>query len=63
MKKLVTIVLALFLTGCTSQSFYHSIDGTSTLLGVSLPDEQYISINAVSYLGGSKTTVRDKAVV
>ena len=63
MKKIVAIVLALFLTGCTSQSFYHSIDGTSTLLGVSLPDEQFIQINALSYLGGSKTTVRDKAVV
>ena len=42
MKKLVAIVLALFSVGCTSQSFYHSIDGTSTLLGVSLPYEQYI---------------------
>ena len=42
MKKIVAIVLAFFLTGCTSKSFYHSIDGTSTLLGVSLPDEQYI---------------------
>ena len=63
MKKIVAIVLAFFLTGCTSKSFYHSIDGTSTILGVSLPDEQYIQINALSYLGGSKTTVRDKAVV
>ena len=63
MKKLVAIVLALFSAGCTSQSFYHSIDGTSTILGVSLPYEQYIQINALSYLGGSKTTVRDKAVV
>lgn len=42
MKKLVAIMLALFSAGCTSKSFYHSIDGTSTLLGVSLPDEQYI---------------------
>lgn len=63
MKKLVAIVLALFSAGCTSQSFYHSIDGTSTLLGVSLPYQEYIQINALSYLGGSKTTVRDKAVV
>lgn len=63
MKKIVAIMLALFLTGCTSQSFYHSIDGTSTILGVSLPYEQYIQINALSYLGGSKTTVRDKAVI
>ena len=39
MKKLVAIMLALLSAGCTSKSFYHSIDGTSTLLGVSLPDE------------------------
>ena len=61
MKKIVAIVLALFLTGCTCQSFYHSIDGTSTILGVSLAYEQYIQIHALSYLGGSKTTVRDPA--
>lgn len=42
MKKIVAIVLAFFSAGCTSQSFYHSIDGTSTILGVSLPNEQYI---------------------
>ena len=63
MKKLVAIMLALFSAGCTSQSFYHSIDGTSPILGVPLPYEQYIQINALSYLGGSKTTVRDKAVI
>lgn len=56
------MLLLLFLTGCTS-SFYHSIDGTSMLLGVSLPDEQYIQINALSYLGGSRTTVKDPAKI
>ena len=63
MKKIVAIVLALFLAGCTSQSFYHSIDGTSTILGVSLPYEQHIQINALSYLGGSKTTVKEPAKI
>ena len=39
MKKLV---LALLLTaGCTTP-FYKEVDGTNLLLGISLPDEQYI---------------------
>ena len=63
MKKIVAIALAFFSAGCISQSFYHSIDGTSTLLGVSLPYEQYIQINALSYLGGSKTTVKEPAKI
>lgn len=51
-----------FCAGCTSP-FYKEVDGTSTILGVSLPDEQYIQINALSYLGGSKTTVREPACI
>ena len=50
----------LFIAGCTT-NFYKEVDGTSTILGVSLPDEQYIQINALSYLGGSKTIVKEPA--
>lgn len=49
-------------TGCFAP-YYKEVDGTSTILGVSLPDEQYIQINALSYLGGSKTTVREPACI
>ena len=59
MKRLLLITL-LLVAGCTSP-FYKEVDGTSTILGVSLPDEQYIQINALSYLGGSKTIVREPA--
>lgn len=61
MKKLIAIVLALLICGCAQ--FYKEVDGTSTILGVSLPDEQYIQINALSYLGGSKTTVKEPAKI
>lgn len=61
MKKLA-IALCMLMCGCTSQ-FYKEVDGTSTILGVSLPDEQYIQINALSYLGGSKTYVREPASI
>lgn len=60
MKKLV--LATLLLAGCTSP-FYKAVDGTNLLLGVSLPDEQYIQINALSYLGGSKTLVREPACI
>lgn len=60
MKKL--FLAALLLAGCAGQ-YYKEVDGTSTILGVSLPDEQYIQINALSYLGGSKTYVREPAAI
>lgn len=62
MNKLLAILAIVVCTGCTSP-FYKEVDGTSTILGVSLPDEQYIQINALSYLGGSKTTVREPAYI
>lgn len=52
--------LVVLVAGCFSP-YYKEVDGTSTILGVSLPDEQYIQINALSYLGGSKTTVKEPA--
>ena len=61
MKRLLLIAL-LLVAGCASP-FYKEVDGTSTILGVSLPDEQYIQINALSYLGGSKTIVREPACI
>ena len=61
MKRILLIAL-LLVAGCTSP-FYKEVDGTSTILGVSLPDEQYIQINALSYLGGSKTIVREPASI
>jgi len=60
MKKLMLAML--LMAGCTSP-FYKETDGTSTILGVSLPDEQYIQINALSYLGGQKTIVREPAKI
>lgn len=62
MVKCLTAIAILFLMGCSS-NYYKSIDGTSTILGISLPDEQYIQINALSYLGGGKTVVREPASI
>ena len=61
MKKAV-FALALALAGCATP-FYKETDGTSTILGVSLPEESYMKINMLSYLGGSKTYVREPAVI
>ena len=57
------LFLALVLLAGCSSPYYKSVDGTSVILGVSLPDEQYIQINALSYLGGSKTIVREPSVI
>ena len=62
MIKYYFIVLFLTITGC-AHNFYSEIDGTSTILGVSLPEESYMKINMLSYLGGSKTYVREPAVI
>lgn len=59
MKRLALV--AMLLCGCTH--YYKEVDGTSTILGVSLPDEQYIQVNALSYLGGSKTTVKEPSKI
>ena len=61
-KAMLALAAAVFLAGCLSP-YYKEVDGTSTILGVSLPDEQYIQINALSYLGGSKTTVKEPAKI
>jgi len=61
MRKLF-LAAVLLLAGCTTP-YYKEVDGTSTILGVSLPDEQYIQINALSYLGGSKTIVKEPSVI
>lgn len=61
MKNPIAIFFAFLMCGCTQ--FYRETDGTSTILGVSLPDEQYIQINMLSYLGGSKTTVKEPAKI
>lgn len=62
MKKIFLVLVTLVVFGCSS-NFYREVDGTSTILGVSLPDEQYIQINALSYLGGSKTIVKEPACI
>ncbi len=59
MKRLALV--AMLFCGCTQ--YYKEVDGTSTILGVSLPDEQYIQVNALSYLGGSKTTVKEPSKI
>lgn len=58
--KRAILAAAILLAGC-STPYYKEVNGTSTILGVSLPDEQYIQINALSYLGGSKTFIKEPA--
>lgn len=50
--------LALCATGC-SRPFFRSLTGTQTAIAVSIPDEDYIKLNIVSYLNGELVTIRD----
>ena len=58
-----SLILACLLAAGCATPYYKEVDGTSTILGVSLPDEQYVQINALSYLGGAKTSVREPACI
>ena len=60
MKKI--LIALLFLTGC-STNYYKSVDGVNFGLGVSLPNEEYLQIQAVNYLSGQKTTVKNTAQI
>lgn len=60
--KRIALAICVLLAGCKA-NYYKDVNGTSTILGVSLPDEQYVQINALSYLGGSKTIVNEPAKI
>lgn len=54
--------LLLLLAGCTAP-FFRSVEGTSTSIGVTVPNEEVIQLEALHYLNGEKVTVRDPAFV
>ena len=62
LKNLAALSMLLLFSACTAP-YYKEVDGTTTMLGISLPDEQYVQINALSYLGGAKTSVKDPAKI
>lgn len=59
MKKALLIAL-LCLAGCETP-FFRSIQGTSSTIGISLPNEDIVQFQAFQYLNGEKVVVRDVA--
>lgn len=58
---LFTILLSLTL-GCTSP-FFKSVQGTSTSIGITIPNEEVVEVEALHYLNGEKVVVKDPASI
>lgn len=56
------LVLALLAVGCTSP-YYRSLDGTSTSVGICVPESDTMRLDVVQYLSGSRVTVKDKGTI
>ena len=52
------IFLYIALCGC-STSFYKQVEGESDVVGITIPDEEFIKLQVISHMNGTKTTVRD----
>ena len=58
----LVVGLALFAVGCSS-SFYRSLDGTSTSVGICVPESDTMRLDVVQYLSGSRVSVKDKGTI
>lgn len=56
------LVLALLAVGCTSP-YYRSLDGTSTSVGLCVPESDTMRLDVVQYLSGSRVSVKDKGTI
>ena len=61
MKKLA-LALLLAAAGCATP-FFRSVQGTSTSIGVTIPNEEVVQLEALHYLNGEKVTVREPAYI
>ena len=52
------IFIYVALCGC-STSFYKQVEGEVDVVGITIPDEEFIKLQVISHMNGTKTTVRD----
>lgn len=62
MKKILTIALLATALGC-SMPFYKNVDGEDDLVGIALPTEADIQINAIHHINGDKIVVKDASSI
>lgn len=61
--RLILFSMLLTLTlGCTAP-FFKSVQGTSTSIGITIPNEEVIELEALHYLNGEKVVVREPAII
>lgn len=61
-KKLIFISL-LFLAGCHSESFYKAGDGVLLSVGLTLPQEEIVQLEALNYTSGERVYVKHPSYV
>ena len=61
-KALVIAVLSLAVSGCYNQ-FFRSMNGTSSSIALSVPDDSTLRLQVCEYLNGEKVSVRDASDV
>ena len=52
------IFIYIALCGC-STTFYKQVEGEVDVVGITIPDEEFIKLQVISHMNGTKTTVRD----
>lgn len=55
-------ILALLSAGCASP-YFKAVEGTSTSIGVTLPNEEVMELEALHYLNGQKVVVKEPSEV
>ena len=55
---LFVFIYVLLCQGC-STTFYKQVEGESDVVGITIPDEEFIKLQVISHMNGTKTTVRD----
>lgn len=60
--RFVVVAFVLFTLGCSS-SYYRSLDGTSTSVGICVPESDTMRLDVVQYLSGSRVSVKDKGTI
>ena len=55
---LLVFIYVILCQGC-STTFYKQVEGEVDVVGITIPDEEFIKLQVISHMNGTKTTVRD----
>ena len=55
---IIGIFIYVICSGCSRQ-FYNQVEGEVDVVGITIPDDEFIKLQVISHMNGTKTTVRD----